>query len=111
MGNLDDFMAAAERQPSFNAIRAMRDKALTLEEQRRLALEDRRAFAREYVQDYPVTGTLAMLLLPPAEQAYKGLQHLRGREVGRSGFFAPAANIGAAYTGIAEGLATRWRRK
>ena len=111
LGNLDAFLAAAERAPSFNEVRRLRDRATALEEQRRLALEDRRAFAREYVRDYPVTGTLAMLLLPPAEQAYKGLQHLRGREVGRSGFFAPAANIGAAYTGIAEGLATRGRRK
>jgi hypothetical protein len=51
-----------------------------------------------------------MMMLAPAEQAYKGVNHLMGREVGRSGFFAPFANIGAAYQGALEGMAMRGRK-
>lgn len=115
MGTIDEYFLGLQRSakeaPSFSEVRAMRERAKTLEEQRLLALEDRRAFAREYVDASPVRGTLAMLLLPPAEQVYKGAQHLRGKQVGRSGFFAPAANIGAAYQGILEGLAMQGNRK
>lgn len=100
---LRDDAAAA---PDFLEVRRLRGLAQTLEDQRRLALEDRRAFAREYVRDYPIRGTLAMLALAPAEQVYKGIQHLRGRQIGRSGFFDPLANIGAAYRGVGEGLVT-----
>jgi len=107
---VDALRASAENAPSFQQVREMREMAKALEQQRLLALEDRRAFAREYVQENPVTGALAMTVLPPAEQAYKGISHLLGREVGRSGYFAPLANIGAAYQGTLEGLATRKRK-
>lgn len=107
MGILDDYyVRPRDPGPSFTEVRELRAKAKTLEEQRALALEDRRAFAREYVQDNPIVGPFSMMLLAPAEQLYKGAQHLRGKKIGRSGFFAPAANIGAAYTGIVEGLST-----
>lgn len=113
MGILEDYYldrrATADNAPSFDEIRRQRELAKTLEQQRLLALEDRRAFAREYVQDNPYIGPFSMMLLAPAEQAYKGVQHLRGREVGRSGFFAPLANIGAAYQGVLEGM-TRGKR-
>lgn len=99
--------SSAATAPTFSDVRMRRDRAMTPEEQQLLALEDRRAFAREYVQAKPLSGTLAMLMLAPAEQAYKGIQYLRGQHVGRSGFFAPLANIGAAYQGTLEGLATR----
>lgn len=104
---LRDQAAAA---PDFAEVRRQREQAATLDAQRLLALEDRRAFAREYVRDNPLTGLPAMAILPPAEQAYKGINHLLGRQIGRSGFFAPLANIGAAYQGALEGLATRNRR-
>lgn len=114
MGILDDFYMSrrqpADTGPSFDEVRALRKQAKTLEEQRLLALEDRRAFAREYVQDNPILGPFSMALLAPAEQVYKGVQHLRGKQVGRSGFFAPAANIGAAYQGVIEGLSARGRK-
>lgn len=102
--------ASAAEAPTFAEVREMRERAKTLEEQRLLALEDRRAFAREYVQDRPITGSIAMTLLPPAEQLYKGANALIGRNIGRSGYFAPMANIGAAYQGALEGLATRKRK-
>jgi hypothetical protein len=105
-----NLLASAAQAPGFDEVRAMRERDRTLQGQRALALEDRRAFAREYVQRNPVQGSLAMLVLPPAEQVYKGVNHLVGREVGRSGFFAPLANIGAAYQGALEGLATRGRK-
>lgn len=115
IGGLEQYLAGARESaaqaPSFLDVRLQRERATTPEEQRLLALEDRRAFAREYVQAKPISGTLAMLLLPPAEQVYKGVQHLRGRQVGRSGFFAPLANIGAAYQGTIEGLVTQRGRK
>lgn len=98
---------SAKKAPTFAEVREMRERAKSLEEQRLLALEDRRAFAREYVQADPITGTLAMVVLPPAEQAYKGVNALLGRQIGRSGYFAPLANIGAAYQGALEGLVTR----
>lgn len=107
---IDSLRKSAAEAPDFDEVRRQRELAKTLDEQRALALEDRRSFAREYVQAKPISGTLAMLMLPPVEQAYKGVQHLRGREVGRSGFFAPMANIGAAYQGTLEGLATRGRK-
>ena len=114
VGALDDYYlrlrASAQQHQDFQAIREQRERAKTLDEQRLLALEERRAFAREYARDNPVRGIISMLLLAPGEQAYKGAQHLRGREVGRSGFFAPLANIGAAYQGVAEGLVTRKRK-
>lgn len=97
----------AATAPDFSEVRRQRELADTLEAQRLLALEDRRAFARDYVRDSPIMGLAAMALLPPAEQAYKGINHLFGRQVGRSGYFAPLANIGAAYQGALEGLATR----
>lgn len=105
-GFIDSLRESALSAPDFSEVRRQRDLAQALEDQRRLALEDRRAFAREYVRDYPIRGTLAMLALAPAEQVYKGVQHLRGRQIGRSGFFAPLANIGAAYRGVGEGLVT-----
>lgn len=111
IGALDDYYRGLQRSaagaPTFQQVRDQREQAQTLEEQRRLALEDRRSFAREYVQEKPISGTLAMLMLAPAEQAYKGAQALRGQQVGRSGFFDPWANINAAYRGALEGLATR----
>lgn len=108
MGALDDYyMGRRGNQPTFSEVRAMRERAKTLEEQQLLALEDRRAFAREYVQARPVVGPFSMMLLAPAEQAYKAVQHARGKQVGRSGFFAPMANIGAAYTGVLEGMSDK----
>jgi hypothetical protein len=110
---LDEYRAnllASARGPSFDQIRAMRDRESTLDGQRLLALEERRAFARDYVQLHPVRGALAMTMLAPAEQAYKGVNHLAGNQVGRSGFFAPLANIGAAYQGVLEGLAVRGKK-
>lgn len=111
MGALEDYYlglrVSAASAPTFDEVRQMRREAATLEAQRLLALEDRRAFAREYVQDNPYIGPFSMLLLAPAEQVYKGAQHLRGKQVGRSGFFAPAANIGAAYQGVLEGMAAK----
>lgn len=110
MGILDDYYIGLRRQaseaPSFSEVRQARERAKTLEEQRLLALEDRRSFAREYTQARPLVGPFSMMLLAPAEQVYKGAQHLRGKKVGRSGFFDPLANIGAAYTGVLEGMAT-----
>lgn len=97
-----------EGQPqhmSFDEIRRLREQAETLQRQQQLAVEERRAFAREYVTERPVVGSLAMLVAPPAEQAYKGINHLMGRQIGRSGYFDPMANIGAAYYGALEGLA------
>ncbi len=99
---LAPFRESAKTGLDFATVRAMRDKATTLEQQRYLALQDRRAFAREYVRDNPVTGPLAILFLSPAEQVVKAAGFRRGR----SGFFAPLANIGAGYTGALEGLAT-----
>lgn len=104
---LDQYRASATGAPNFAQVRAMREQALTPEEQQLLALEDRRSFAREYVQENPIRGTLAMAILPPAEQIYKGVNSMLGRKIGRSGYFAPLANIGAAYQGALEGLATR----
>lgn len=109
-GVLAGYRDSANSAPSFTDIRLQRERAITPEEQRLLALEDRRAFAREYVQANPLTGSIAMGLLVPAEQAYKGVNHLLGRQIGRSGFFNPLANIGAGYTGILEGLATRGKK-
>lgn len=105
-GLIEQLRASALSAPDFAEVRRQRDIAQTLEAQRALALEDRRAFAREFVRERPLLGTLALLAAVPGEQVYKGLQHLRGRQVGRSGFFDPLANIGAGYTGIAEGLVT-----
>jgi hypothetical protein len=114
MGLLDEYraslLASAAQAPGFDEVRAARDRAHTLEQQRLLALDERRAYAREVVERDPVRGTLAMMMLAPAEQAYKGVNHLMGREVGRSGFFAPFANIGAAYQGALEGMAMRGRK-
>jgi hypothetical protein len=110
MGYPAQLRTAAAEAPDFALVRAMRERARTLEEQQALALEDRRAFAREYVQANPVTGSVAMAVLPPAEQVYKGVNALFGRQVGRSGYFAPLANIGAAYQGALEGLATGRRK-
>lgn len=104
MSGLADLLKGAPPPMRFDDIRRLRDLALTQEEQRRLALEERRAFAREFVQERPVVGPLAMLVAPPLEQVYKGVQHLRGRQIGRSGYFAPMANIGAAYQGALEGM-------
>lgn len=106
MNPLADFIESASSAPSFDDVRQMRMQAKTLDAQRLLALQDRRAFAREYVQDNPLTGPIAIGLLSPAEQVYKGVSHLAGRQVGRSGFFNPIANIGAAYQGVLEGIAT-----
>lgn len=111
MGALEDYyrslVKSAKEAPSFQQVRGQRERAKTLEEQQLLALEDRRAFAREYTQARPIVGPFSMMLLAPAEQVYKGAQALRGKKVGRSGFFDPLANIGAAYQGTLEGLATR----
>lgn len=101
------YRQGAAPAPDFDQIRELRNQATTLDAQRLLALQERNAYARDYVQRNPVRGTLAMLALAPAEQVYKGVNHLVGREVGRSGFFDPLANIGAAYQGILEGWATK----
>lgn len=107
VGYFQQLRDQAATAPDFAEVRRLREQAASLEAQRLLALEDRRAFAREYVRDRPIMGLAAMALLPPAEQAYKGINSLLGRQVGRSGYFAPLANIGAAYQGALEGLATR----
>lgn len=109
-GILAGYRDSASSAPSFTDVRLQRERAITPEEQQLLALEDRRAFAREYVQANPLTGTIAIGVLSPAEQVYKGVNHLMGRQIGRSGFFDPLANIGAGYTGILEGLATRGKK-
>lgn len=108
---LASLRASASEAPSFYDVRMARELATTPEEQQRLAVEDRRAFAREYVQANPVRGTIAMGILAPAEQGYKWANSLIGRKIGRSGYFEPMANIGAAYQGTLEGLATRGMRK
>lgn len=90
-------------QQDFDRIRQLREQATSQDEQRALAMAERRVYSRDQVQQRPLMGTLAMLVAPPVEQAYKGLQHLRGRQIGRSGYYAPMANIGAAYQGIWEG--------
>lgn len=107
MNPLADYIESASNAPSFDEVRQLRAKAATLDAQRLLALQDRRAFAREYVQDNPLTGPIAIGLLSPAEQVYKGVNHLAGRQIGRSGFFSPLANIGAAYQGVLEGIAAK----
>lgn len=114
MGALTDYYRSLQKSaaeaPSFDEVRRQRELAKTLEEQRLLALEDRRAFAREYTQEHPFIGPFSMMVLAPGEQVYKGVQHLRGKEIGRSGLFAPLANIGATYQGALEGLAIRGKK-
>lgn len=89
---------------SFDEVRAARERTKNPEDQKKLALEDRRAFAREYVRDNPITGIPAMAVLPPLEMAYKGGRAALGMDPGgRSGFFDPMANIGAGWTGMGQG--------
>ena len=114
--------------------RARRHAAGSKDWQRLLALEDRRAFARDEVRGYTneggksgdLWGSLrsipAMIGLPVAEQAAKGSQAaLEGlnefyngitstdsdwgfHPSGRSGFFDPVANIAASWHGVGQGL-------
>lgn len=80
--------------------------------QRRLALEDRRSFARESVAAAPWEA-LGLAALAPAEMGMKfAYEHTKGtplafdgeRYMGRSGYFDPWANVGATWTGIGQGL-------
>ncbi len=98
---------------NFKTTRTARDFAgKDLEWQRRLALEDRRSFAREQVAQAPWEA-LGLAALAPAEMGVKWAQeHTKGtplafggeRFMGRSGYFDPMANIGASWTGIGQGL-------
>jgi len=91
---------------TFQEVRdARHDAGNDLDAQRKLALEDRRSFAREFVRDNPLVGIPSMAVLPPAEMAYKGARSALGMDPGgRSGFFDPMANIGAGWTGLGQGI-------
>lgn len=80
--------------------------------QRRLALEDRRGATRDIMRENPFAG-LAMMVAAPVEMAAKYYGDktkgtpLAGPEqsyMGRSGYFDPMANIGAAWTGGGQGI-------
>lgn len=90
-------------QTSFNEVRAQRAAAGgDLEAQRRLSLEDRRAYARDYLQERGSSAALGMALAIPGEQAVKALGF--GDSGSRSGFHDPVGSIKAGYDGILQGL-------
>ena len=107
-------------QESFDEIRAKRAAVpeTDIERQRRLSHEDRRAFAREQVQNKGMLGAIGMGVAIPAEQVAKaavatpGLGPVAERVLsglglsasGRSGFHDPAMAISAGYSGILQGL-------
>ena len=109
LGDDGDRMLFARYKPgemTFSEVRNARHDAGpdAVEWQRRLALEDRRAFARELIRDKPWLAP-ALAALIPAEQLYKGGRVALGMKPGgRSGYFDPWANIGAGWTGIGQGM-------
>lgn len=79
--------------------------------QRRLALEDRRSFAREQVAENPLYA-VPLSVMVPGEMAYKAARHYLGKNPGgRSGYFDPLANIGAGWTGIGQGMLDFFKKK
>jgi hypothetical protein len=110
MGPIGRFFAGLP-QDDFNAVRAARE--VPGADQARLAVEDRRAFSREFVRENPVLGPLAIGILAPAEQVAKAAMSLvptaeaAPRVLGRSGFSNPLESVGAAYTGALQGLNDR----
>lgn len=111
-------------QTTFAEVRRMRDEAEDdRAAQRRLALEDRRAFAREFTRDHGPLAAAVLAPLIPAEVAVKGAATLARPVVdrvapgllspvlGRSGFNHPLRALGAGYTGLLQGLNDRgWFR-
>lgn len=75
-----------------------REKAKTPEEQKHIAPYEHRAFAREYVEENPVSGTIGLAAAIPAYQAYKAI----GSD-SRTGL--QGKQIAQGYKGIGEGLA------
>jgi hypothetical protein len=101
-------------QESFDQVRAARNAPGA--DQSRLAIEDRRAFAREFTRERPVLGPLAIAILAPLEQVAKGvaapfipaLNAMRpDAPISRSGFANPVENVGGAYAGVLQGLNDR----
>lgn len=75
-----------------------RMKAKTPEEQKHIAPYEHRAFAREYVEENPVVGTIGMAVSIPGYQVAKGL----GLHGSRTGVDTKQMVEGA--KGVAEGL-------
>jgi hypothetical protein len=75
-----------------------REKAKTPEEQKHIAPYEHRAFAREYVEENPVSGAVGLAVAIPAYQAYKAV----GSD-SRTGVQGKQVTEG--YKGIGEGLA------
>lgn len=93
-----------------------RDAAQTKGEQRRLALEDRRDFTRDFTRNAGLFGAPVVAAGMPAvtfgHEVVKALGEYTPeafpwarRWVGRSGFFDPVANMGASMAGGLQGLA------
>lgn len=109
MGPLASFFAGLP-QESFAEVRRRRDEPGA--DQQRLALEDRRAFAREFTRDNPVLGPIAIGILAPVEQAVKAVVPDRVLQSGdapisRSGSSNPVESVGAAWSGVLQGLNDR----
>ncbi len=100
-------------QMTFHQARQARnDVGNNLVAQRRGALEDRRSSTREIMRDNPAHG-LGMMVASPVEMLVKYYGDktkgtpLAGPEqsyMGRSGYFDPMANVGAAWTGGGQGI-------
>lgn len=109
MGPLARFFAGLP-QDSFEEVRRQREQPGA--DQARLAVEDRRAFAREFTRNNPVLGPLALMFAVPGEQVVKGAMSLAGAKpgdpyFGRSGFTNPIESVGAGFTGVLQGLNDR----
>jgi len=113
-----------DKQPQGMLWEVQRDrKALPSSDpqQQKLALEDRRAFSRDLMQDNIPMGVFNAVVAAPAEQVAKAAIAAPGvgpyaekmlRSIGlyggsRSGYFEPMANIGASMTGALQGLDDR----
>jgi len=75
-----------------------REKAATPEEQKHIAPYEHRAFAREYVEENPITGSIGLAVAIPGYQAAKAIG-AHGTRTGVQG-----KQIAEGYKGIGEGL-------
>lgn len=83
---------------SHSALYSARANAKTPEEQKHIAPYEHRAFAREYVEENPISGSIGLAAAIPAYQAYKAI----GSD-SRTGVQGKQVTEG--YKGIGEGLA------
>lgn len=78
--------------------------------QKELALEDRRAFAREQVEMNPWRNVPGLLVAIPVWELGKAAGHVlgvKGGIMGRSGYFDLIGSMAAGYRGMLEGLDKR----